>query len=115
MKAEAIEAATKQYLEEEKQIKEKLRNLDQDLMFEKLNRTAERDKLQNQISDLEWNYERDVKQVNEELARLLDFSDLERTCREQVEAKLLQRIEDLKIQMKGLQRVLRTPRLTRQF
>ena len=45
MKAEAIEAATKQYLEEEKQIKEKLRNLDQELLLEKLNRTAERNKL----------------------------------------------------------------------
>ena len=82
MKAEAIEAATKQYLEEEQQIKEKLKNLDQELLLEKLNRTEERNKLQNQISNLEWNYERDVKQVNDELARILDFSDLERTCRE---------------------------------
>lgn len=102
MKAEAIEAACKQYLEEEKEIKEKLRNLDQDLLLEKLNRTSERNKLQAKIADLEWNYERDVNQVNQELMRLLDFSDLERTVRENVEKKLKQRIEDLKSEMKGL-------------
>ena len=74
----AIKDACEHYLEEEKELKERMKQLEADLYTEKVSRSQDVNKLKSQIQDWEFKYTADVDAIQTEYSKLLKFTDIER-------------------------------------
>lgn len=89
-KSDAIQSACEQYLKEEKELKERMQWLTDQLALEKMNRQTDVETLNKKITEWEIKYEEDVEAVKKEYNLLLTYTDIER----QVNHKALKGLQD---------------------
>lgn len=112
-KCDAIQSACERYLEEEEILKAELEALKQKLEEEKMERLKMEANLRLQISNWEIKYELEIEEVKNSYQDLLSFTDLEREVNQQVIVGYDKRVKYYQNQLRSVQNILRTPRLTR--
>ena len=111
-KCKIIQSACEQYLKEEEELKSKLLRIQDELKVEKNKRREDVLNLKGQIKDWEAKYEYDVNKLKSQYNQLLSFTDIEREINQKIIVGYDARLKYFQSQLRSVQNILRTPRLT---